>query len=465
MAHDGSAKIDRALAQEEYDGVPLSAVDKVFAMCRESVPFVDYRVEEVWPLQLAAFNERLRQRRAQVPALEQRAKQFGMEAAESADDVAAMLFPSATYKSYPESFLARGEWSNLLRWLDTLSTSRLLSVNFNGCADLDDFVRRVSASGYRVLTSSGTSGKPSLFLESRTDEERSFAMFGRSVGWMMGLDSTSPYVMLFTGYSSNSAGGLSTFDSLELAFARGGRVNLFGEALRAEDLSRLAALNKALANGTASPSEIEAVRQAKAADEARTEQAVERFANELAARAREPMILGPHVWRVFQAMEVLQRRGEHPAFNPDGRIWLSGGVKNNALPADYQEQVARFFGLPIRSMYGQNEIRGVGLECNAGRYHVPPHIMLLLFDETGSNVVNADVKAGVVEGLFGGFDFSVDGRWGGVITNDWLSVNYDPCPCGLSCPSVVSVRRLDALKKDDKVTCSGRVEMYVRPAG
>jgi len=61
------------------------------------------------------------------------------------------------------------------------------------------------------------------------------------------------------------------------------------------------------------------------------------------------------------------------------------------------------------------------------------------------------------------FDVALDGRWGGVISGDKISVDYGPCVCGNRSPSIRDdVVRYADLEGDDKIGCAGTVDAYVR---
>jgi hypothetical protein len=71
--------------------------------------------------------------------------------------------------------------------------------------------------------------------------------------------------------------------------------------------------------------------------------------------------------------------------------------------------------------------------------------------------------SGVAEGRGGFFDVTLEGRWGGVISGDRLTVNFSACGCGRKSPSVLEVTRYaDLPEGDDKLTCAGQIETYVR---
>src|SRR3546814_3521438 len=73
--------------------------------------------------------------------------------------------------------------------------------------------------------------------------------------------------------------------------------------------------------------------------------------------------------------------------------------------------------------------------CRAGgRYHVPPWVVPLILDKSGDALL--PIGNGEYEGLAAFFDLSIDGRWGGVISGDRISIDFSPCPCGHKGPSI-----------------------------
>src|SRR6516225_12050395 len=77
--------------------------------------------EEAEAVQLAAFNLRLEQRRAQIPVLAKLADAQGIARVASLDDAAPLLFTHDIYKSYPVTLLAKQRFDQLTRWLDRLT--------------------------------------------------------------------------------------------------------------------------------------------------------------------------------------------------------------------------------------------------------------------------------------------------------------------------------------------------------
>jgi hypothetical protein len=70
---------------------------------------------------------------------------------------------------------------------------------------------------------------------------------------------------------------------------------------------------------------------------------------------------------------------------------------------------------------------------------------------------------GEIEGRAAFFDLSLDGRWGGIITGDKISIDFGPCACGQKGPTVRdNIVRYADLEGDDKIGCAGTIDAYVR---
>jgi hypothetical protein len=160
-------------------------------------------------------------------------------------------------------------------------------------------------------------------------------------------------------------------------------------------------------------------------------------------------------------VERARARGVQPGeFHPETVITGGGGTKGAAMPPDYQEQILQFFGISpasVTSGYGMSEVSTALGEVD-GRYRPAPWVVPLLLDDSGEKLIDQD--SGQAEGRFAFFDASLEGRWGGVITGDHVTVDFSTAT-----PSVVagSIERYSALEGgDDKLTCAGTIDSYVR---
>ncbi|HLY54570.1 MAG TPA: hypothetical protein VKS60_03370, partial [Stellaceae bacterium] len=149
-------------------------------------------------------------------------------------------------------------------------------------------------------------------------------------------------------------------------------------------------------------------------------------------------------------------RGEprRAVFSDDSVLQTGGGAKGMVPPADWKEVVAAFFGTKIVMSYGMTELNGFSLQCDHGRYHVPPWVILTLLDPETSRPLPGN---GVRTGRAAYFDISMQGAWGGLITGDRVTADWDTsCACGRSSIHLaMDVERYSALQGgNDKITCA-----------
>lgn len=86
---------------------------------------------------IETLDAHFQQRRQQVPVLAQRAEAEGITQIASREDMIPLLFPHTTYKSYPESLIAKGQWATMNRWIDSVSTHRVTDVDVSDVTDVD----------------------------------------------------------------------------------------------------------------------------------------------------------------------------------------------------------------------------------------------------------------------------------------------------------------------------------------
>ena len=124
----------------------------------------------------------------------------------------------------------------------------------------------------------------------------------------------------------------------------------------------------------------------------------------------------------------------------------------------------RFLGIGLDQFtqgYGMQEASSGGRMNEWGRYELPGWIVPLLLDDTGEHLL--DVREGQATGRMALFDVSIDGRWGGIISGDRVTIDFDPSPTGRPGPAVTTIDRYSDLEGgDDKLTCAGTIDSFVR---
>ena len=445
-----------------------TATARLLAMMDDDDPF-GHAPGEIVPLQLAAIDERLAERRTQIRVLDQRAKDIGTGGISTLADLVPLLFSHTTYKSYPEAFLRDGRWDRMSLWLSTLSTHPIAGVDLAGVADIDEWMNRLHAAGHYVVSSSGTSGKCSLLNQSAADKDATSRVVQAVLRWVFGMDPAQDRPCFLFSPSRGAHRFVDCFSVIGSLYGRPGGVHYLSDrpALASEN-NRLGSLRRAIADGRATPSQITELETFAAERQGEMVAAMDRLVALIHAHRHEPIVIFAMWSQHWQLIEALRARGVPDGdFHPDSAMLVGGGLKGAALPDGYEAEIRAFYGHPDRfqNAYGMAELTSFWFpSCTARRHHVPPWVVPLVLDKAGEQLLNPPVGAGgQVNGRMALFDVSVDARWGGIITGDNVDVDFSPCTCGRPSPTIMSiVRYTDLPEGDDKLTCAGTMDSYVR---
>jgi hypothetical protein len=417
---------------------------------------------ELEPLWLQAANERLAQQRATIPVLDKLADEVGIDRIERLDDLIPLLLAHSNYKSYPEGFIAKGRWDLMNKWIDTLSTMKVAGTDVEGVTDQDSWVDRLHGVGQKAYVTSGTTGKNSFLPQTQSDEDLSLKMLLQSVRRQPLFADGERWPIFIFGPKYGYHRAALHFRTLVETFGRpDASYFLTEEPMRIAEITRMGELRKRIAEGTAMPSEILAFERETAAKQEANAQRLDELMDALIEHRHEPMYVVGFWAQYWLIVERARARGVAAGeFHPDTVITGGGGTKGAVMPADYEEQILGFFGISpdhVTGGYGMSEVSTALGEVD-GRYRPAPWVVPLLLDDTGEKRMDQD--AGQADGRFAFFDASLEGRWGGVITGDHVTVDF-----ATPTPTVVagSIERYSALAGgDDKLTCAGTIDSYVR---
>jgi hypothetical protein len=438
-----------------------TAYEELLAM-RELAPEAWPDRATLEPLWLRAANERFVQQRERIPVLGRLADEVGLTQIERLDDLIPLLFAHSNYKSYPEGFIAKGRWDLMNKWLDTLSSVRVDNVDVQGVADQDDWVDRLHAAGHKVYVTSGTTGKNSFLPATQFDEDLSLEMLVRSTQRQPLFANGERRPIFIFGPKHGHHRAALHFRTMVEQFGRPEESYfLTEEPMRIAEITRMGDLRRRIADGTAMPSEIAAFEREVQERQQANARRLDELVDKLIEHRSEPMYVVGFWGQYWLIVERAKARGVQPGeFHPETVITGGGGTKGAAMPPDYEEQILEFFGISPDSVtggYGMSEVSTALGEVD-GRYRAAPWVVPMLLDDTGEKSI--DQASGEAQGRFAFFDASLEGRWGGVITGDRVTVDFST-----STPSVVagSIERYSTLEGgDDKLTCAGTIDSYVR---
>ena len=232
-------------------------------------------------------------------------------------------------------------------------------------------------------------------------------------------------------------------------------------------LTKMVVMRKAIADGTAKPGDIAEFERTSKERQQAIDAAVGIAAEAAIANRDRKLFLGG-LWNgLYQVAKAVRETGYSAKdFHPDNCIYVGGGLKRAQLPPDYQEFVHETFNIPPGrhfQNYSMQELNSGMPKCQqGGRYHLPPWMVPMILNKSGDALL-PHAGDGEIEGRAAFFDLALDGRWGGVITGDKISLDYGPCACGHKGPSIRdNIVRYADIEGDDKIGCAGTIDAYVR---
>lgn len=455
-----------------------SVEDKLWLLLNEPAALAGYSHHrwnhlpraEIDALQLAGLKQRFGELRDRIPTLKKLADGEGVSHVETFDDIVPLLFEHTVYKSYPPSLLDKKNFAQINRWLGKLVTptmaEAIAAVDVSGCTGLDDWFATMDKAvpQLRICHTSGTSGTLS-FLPNGTREWEKIAALRRMIVWnTVGADTPSPDLHTIYPYYRN--GYLSHVRANEFLI----KALLPGEShfhcafpttLSSDVLHLGAKLRAAQARGTLDRVEVtpELLAKKKAFDRLQAEMPahMNRFFEEMTTSLKGKRVFIGATWNLLHDMaKAGLARGLEGVFHPESFLTTTGGAKGVAQPEGWREDVLRFTGAKkLNETYGMSEvIGGTHARCEHGHYHFAPTVVPYLLDPETSKPLP---RAGRVTGRAAFFDLGADNRWGGFITGDELTIEWDkPCACGRPSRYVAAPIQRYSEKNggDDKITCA-----------
>jgi hypothetical protein len=444
-----------------------AAVERLTRLVSDQTRY-DIPHTELQQAQIEAMNERFQERKDAIKLVGMRAKEAGLIEVRDMNDVVSLLLPHTAYKSYPETWLREERWDRLGRWLDTVSTYRVPPQDVSQIGDIDDWIEKLGQGGHYISCSSGTTGKSAMLVASSKDFDWCRVEAVAAYTWGSGVTPARDRRMFGTAAVAHVPRNLATGEAYVAALQdpRYERFNYPVPPITVGGLTQMVVLRKAIADGTAKPGDLQKYEEISASRQKAVDDAVGIAAQAIIDARKDKLHLTGLWLGLYTVAKAVRDQGYSAKdFNPENSIYVGGGLKRAKLPDDYREFVYETFNIqPERNYqnYSMQELHSGMPRCQKGqRYHVPPWLVPLPLNKDGDALL--PIGKDEIEGRAAFFDLSLDGRWGGVISGDKISIDFSPCACGHKGPSIRdNVVRYADLEGDDKIGCAGTVDAYVR---
>jgi hypothetical protein len=427
---------------------------------------------EVEKFQLSALRRRFEELVPRVAVLKNRADKAGITRIDSLEDAVPLLFDHVAYKAYPISLIEKKRFDLLTRWLGGLTSVDLSDVEAAQCTGIDQWLDLLEReTELRVYHTSGTSGKLS-FIPRSVDERavwnqsllKIFEPFGSEPGLRLGNeDARMPVIFPNVGKGRYTAQHLIPY-LRDVVAPTPEDCHILDGAVSADVVAlsgriRLAQAKGTLAEMTITEEERSALREYLGSLEGRAQRAREfllRMADQLAGKR---VFVGSITSILVPAAQEGLKRGVEHVFAPGSLGFTGGGTKDAVIPDNWEAMLTQFTGVAKWQIgYAMTEQSPVMPRCPQGRYHIPAYSLVFLLDPaTGAPLP----RAGTQTGRFAAFDILVQTYWGGIVSGDKVTVEWDGgCPCGRKGAFIHdNITRYSAIETgDDKVTCSATID-------
>lgn len=448
------------------DAVTASVRDSAVALMNDPIGFFQRSYKKMHSIdrqrladiQRTALALRVQQQMKRIPMVEKLAAAQGVRSIDDINDVIPLFFEHTMYKSYPPMLLEKRKYDALTKWLGKLCVYDLSHVDASACETIDEWLDLLAdRTELDPVTSSGTSGTMSFLPVGKKDWRKNLGIL--RVTYMHRFNEEpseaellQPINVIYPEYTQGHGTVFKMGNNQWRYFAREQDDHFFslGEGRGSADLMYLAArLRAAAAKGDASrvdvPTTLLSRREELVTMETAKGAAVAGFINRICNELEGKIvyIAGFPVNLYNIACQGL-KEGKRCRPDPRSVLGAGGGGKGVTVPDDWEEKCREFYGISeFQQTYGMAEQpASCAVSCSHGRYHIQPWTIPYLLDPVTSKPLP---RKGVQTGRAAFFDLTLEGIWGGIISGDEVTINWeDPCPCGRNSAHLGDIGRFSA---------------------
>ena len=401
-----------------------------------------------------------------IPAYKRLAYQEGIGFLDEIEPIKQhLMFPDDLFKSYNQEWLDENNYARMNEWLSEIH-HQPVSCNVAGLSTIDAWIDRLAHSGIRLVYSSGTSGNFSFVPRDAAAWElfRTASMsyllptlMRRKVGTgmqrlLVGLASRflPPDLLIRSGRNMRLPG----YDAFFLDFKHGRTGNqtleqelgpLFRRCSFLYETDLSPSVLRLMSRGTKTHSDRDQLLALQEVVIKRKEENYDRLISQIKQATldgQKVFIFGtPHLFK--ELCEILSSRADGVNLRDGSLILFGGGWKSFSGEQISRQRLVELMtgtlGLPLERIlegYSMTEINAFMLRCEHDRFHIPPFIEPVIFNEK-LEVMEGDN----IHGIFGFLDPMATACPGFLISGDEVHLVTGECECGLVGPAVTEIGR------------------------
>lgn len=419
-------------------------------------------------LKLAHAQRIFAKQRPSIEIIGKLADRAGIERIATFNDLVPLLLGHESYRSYPQTWLESGDFTRMTKWLSKLVSKDLTASDVSAAKTIEEWFTILAREAGMNVVICGAEGK-ATFLPRTTAERRAFY---KAMYW-----SYNDTIRTVIGAGAALKPGVDRVPLIHPSARTGSRTSqlfldlyteLFGEGLvdtalghsDADLISLAGRIRAASAQGEAAAVQIGAELSARKAQIARTnaenaagkKAQIERLLTEYLGKR---IIYYGTMQGLYDLARELSARGQ-VGYTPDSFFICGGGFAGGKTPERWRETTAEALGARpenIIASYGVIEGLFLMTSCPAGKYHVPVALVPFLLDEETDEPLP---RSGRQTGRFAFYDLTAEDSWGGFITPDRLTIEWDGgCACGRKGAYCEPVIQRVPDTSNDKIGCAG----------
>lgn len=430
---------------------------------------------ELEALQRTAMSIRFQEHYESVEMLRNLADRLGISELREFNDVIPLLFPHTAFKSYPAALLDRKRFDLMTAWLNKLTSYDLSAVDISGCDSIDEWIDALDEqTPLETITSSGTTGTISLIPKSRKGAMYNMELWKMFLFQTFGEEPTKEELdpdvdVIWPQNAKGKLGHLRLGALLKNAFTGGDESRfhaLYPDAIDTDLMFLASKMRAAASRGELDRLEIDPKLMARKdefmAMQARRPQEMAAFFEKCSRELEGKRVFMTSAYPImYEVAKTGLEQGYKNVFAKNSAILTGGGTKGVQLPDNFMDVIMEFLGVDrIQEGYGMSEISALHWACDKGHYHIQPWVIPFLLDPETSEPLP---RKGVVTGRAAFYDILNEAHWGGVISGDEITIDWDtPCECGLNSihihHDIIRYSEKEGIE-DDRISCSATEEV------